>query len=75
MSTAPTHRPPDTLRSIYYALGANLGITVVKFGGAAFTGSGTAPRCRRVHAASAADEPQRAQAPERRSIDFLPYYA
>jgi cation diffusion facilitator family transporter len=35
------HRPPDTLRSIYYALGANLAITVVKFCGAAFTGSGS----------------------------------
>src|SRR5215470_8200934 len=38
---APAHRPPDTLRSIYYALGANLGITVVKFCGAAYTGSGS----------------------------------
>lgn len=33
-------RGPDTLRSIYYALGANVAITVVKFCGAAYTGSG-----------------------------------
>ena len=39
--SAPTHRPPDTLRSIYYALGANLAIAVVKFCGAAYTGSGS----------------------------------
>src|SRR5947209_19804299 len=32
--------PPDTLRSIYYALGANVAITLVKFCGAAYTGSG-----------------------------------
>ena len=37
---ATTPRPPDTLRSIYYALGANLAVTVAKFCGAVFTGSG-----------------------------------
>src|SRR5436190_21574359 len=31
---------PDTLRSIIYALGANLSIFVVKLAGALFTGSG-----------------------------------
>jgi len=38
--SAPNPAQPDTLRSIYYALGANLAITVMKFGGAAYTGSG-----------------------------------
>jgi len=37
---ATTPAQPDTLRSIYYALGANLAITVMKFCGAAYTGSG-----------------------------------
>ena len=41
VSSPPTRRRPDTLRSIYYALGANLGITAIKFCGAAYTGSGS----------------------------------
>src|SRR5437773_138253 len=36
----PARGQPDTVRSILYALGANLAITVVKFFGAAYTGSG-----------------------------------
>ena len=38
--TSPHSHRPDTLRSIYYALGANIAITVIKFAGATFTGSG-----------------------------------
>src|SRR5207302_950489 len=37
---ALTRPQPDTLRAILYALGANIAITVVKFLGAALTGSG-----------------------------------
>src|SRR5205807_9873826 len=37
---ASTPPQPDTTRSIFYALGANLAITVVKFIGALCTGSG-----------------------------------
>jgi divalent metal cation (Fe/Co/Zn/Cd) transporter len=37
---ALTRPQPDTLRAIFYALSANAAITVVKFLGAAFTGSG-----------------------------------
>jgi divalent metal cation (Fe/Co/Zn/Cd) transporter len=36
MATLTAGRP-DTLRSIYYALGANLAVTIIKFLGAAFT--------------------------------------
>jgi cation diffusion facilitator family transporter len=38
MSSRNSHRP-DTLRSILYALGANVAITIVKFAGALFSGS------------------------------------
>jgi len=37
--SANKSRAPDTVRSILYALGANVAITVVKFAGALFTGS------------------------------------
>jgi cation diffusion facilitator family transporter len=38
--SASTPRQPDTVRSILYALGANLAIAACKLAGAAFTGSG-----------------------------------
>src|SRR5437867_10887064 len=38
--SASKHRQPDTARAIFYALGANVAITLVKFAGALFTGSG-----------------------------------
>lgn len=40
-ASASSRDQPNTLRSIFYALGANIAITVVKFCGAAYTGSGT----------------------------------
>ena len=40
-TAASTSRQPDTLRSIYYALGANVAVALIKFAGAAFTGSGS----------------------------------
>lgn len=36
----PTPDQPDTTRSIFYALGANVAIAAAKFAGAAYTGSG-----------------------------------